>query len=94
MSWTLRPFLRYLLRLILSLTFEPVTEVMVKHVIMKYAPKTCSLDPIPTPLLLEILDCLLPSFTALINSSLSSGLFPQVFKSAVSLVAKIETRKR
>ena len=40
-------------------------------------------DPIPTPLLLEILDCLLPSLTALINSSLSSGLFPQVFKSAV-----------
>ena len=64
-------------------TFEPVTEVMVKHVIMKSAPKTCSLDPIPTPLLLEILDCLLPSLTALINSSLSSGLFPQVFKSAV-----------
>ena len=56
---------------------------MVKHVIMKSAPKTCSLDPIPTPLLLEILDCLLPSLTALINSSLSSGLFPQVFKSAV-----------
>ena len=64
-------------------TFEPVTEVMVKHVIMKSAPKTCYLDPIPTPLLLEILDCLLPSLTALINSSLSSGLFPQVFKSAV-----------
>ena len=58
---------------------------MVKHVIMKSAPKTCSLDPIPTPLLLEILDCLLLSLTALINnySSLSSGLFPQVFKSAV-----------
>ena len=68
-------------------TFEPVTEVMVKHVsshvIMKSAHKTCSLDPIPTPLLLAILDCLLPSLTALINSSLSSGLFPQVFKSAV-----------
>ena len=61
--------------------FEPVTEVMVKHVIMKSAPKTCSLDP--TPHLLEILDCLLPSLTALINSSLSYGLFPQGFKSAV-----------
>ena len=64
-------------------TFEPVTEAMVKLVITKSAPKTCSLDPIPTPLLLEILDCLLPSLTALINSSLSSGLFPQAFKSAV-----------
>ena len=64
-------------------TFEPVTEEMVKHVIMKSASNTCSLDSIPTPLLLEILDCLLPSLTALIKSSLSSGLFPQVFKSAV-----------
>ena len=64
--------------------FEPVTEAMVKLVITKSAPKTCSLDPIPTPLLLEILDCLLPSLTALINSSLSSGLFPQAFKSAVT----------
>ena len=64
-------------------TFEPVTEAMVKLVITKSAPKTCSLDPIPTPLLLEILDCLLPSLTALINSSLSSGLFSQAFKSAV-----------
>ena len=45
-------------------TFEPVTEAMVKLVITKSAPKTCSLDPIPTPLLLEILDCLLPSLTA------------------------------
>ena len=64
-------------------TFEPVTEAMVKLVITKSAPKTCSLDPMPTPLLLEILDCLLPSLTALINSSLSSGLFPQAFKSAI-----------
>ena len=64
-------------------TFEPVTKIMVKHVIMTSAPKTCSLDPIPTPLPLELLDdCILPSLTALINSSLSSGLFPQIFKSA------------
>ena len=64
-------------------TFEPVTEAMVKLVITKSAPKTCSLDPITTPLLLEILHCLLPSLTALINASLSSGIFPQAFKSAV-----------
>ena len=64
-------------------TCEPVTEAMVTLVITKSGPKTCSLDTIPTALLLEILDCLLPSLTALINSSLSSGLFPQAFKSAV-----------
>ena len=73
-------WIRGLLRLILWSTFEPVSEPMVKHVIMTSAPKTCSLDPIPTPLLLELLDCLLSSPTALINSSIRSGLFHQVFK--------------
>ena len=56
---------------------------MVKLVITKSATKTCYLNPIPTPLLLEILDGLLPSLTALTNSPLSSGLFHQAFKSAV-----------
>ena len=64
-------------------TFQPVSEATVKDVIMKSSPKTCSLDPIPTPLLLESLDALLPSLTAIINSSLSSGTFPQVFKTAL-----------
>ena len=39
------------------------------------APETCSLDPIQTLLLLELLYRLLASLTALINSSLRSGLF-------------------
>ena len=72
-------------------TFEPVTEAMVKLVITKSAPKTCSLDPIPTPLLLEILDCLLPSLTALINSSLSSGLFPPSFQKCCHLSSSQKT---
>ena len=46
-------------------------------------PKTSQLDLIPTPLLVECLDPLLPSLTALVNSSLSSGVFPQVFKIAL-----------
>ena len=46
-------------------TFVPVTEAMVKHVIMKI----CSLGPIPTPILLELLDCLLSPLTALSHSS-------------------------
>ena len=63
-------------------TFEPVTELMATHVIMKSAPKTCPL-PIATTLLFELLDCILPSLTVLINVPLSSGLFRKVFKSAV-----------
>ena len=46
-------------------------------------PQTCQLDPIPNALAVDCLDTLLPSFTALINSSLSSGVFPHVFKTAL-----------
>ena len=64
-------------------TFQPVSESDVKKCILQSAPKTCDLDPIPTPLLIECLDSLLPSLTALFNSSLSSGVFPQTFKTAI-----------
>ena len=64
-------------------TFKPVSESVVKNLILKAAPKTGQLDPIPTPLLVEYLDTLLPSLTALVNSSLSSGVFPEVFKTAL-----------
>ena len=57
--------------------FQPVTESEVKSVIIKSAPKSCPLDPIPTQLLIECIDVLLPPLTALFNSSLSSGVFPQ-----------------
>ena len=59
----------------------PVSESVVKNLILKSTPKT--FDPIPTPLLLECLNNLFPSLTALVNFSLSSGVFPEVFKTAL-----------
>ena len=47
------------------------------------APKSYDLDPIPSKLLIECLDSNLPSLTDLFNSSLTSGIFPQCFKSAL-----------
>ena len=72
-------------------TFKPVSESVVRNLILKSAPKPCQLDPIPTPLVVECLDTLLPSLTALVNSSLSSGVFPEVLKTAlvISLFKKI-----
>ena len=64
-------------------SFQPVTPEAVRSIIIKSSPKTCNLDPIPTPLLIECLDSLLPSVTALVNSSLSSGIFPNACKSAL-----------
>ena len=34
-------------------TFKPVSESVVKNLILKSAAKSCQLDPIPTPLLVE-----------------------------------------
>ena len=42
-----------------------------------------TIDPIPSKLLIECLDSILPSLTDLFNSSLASGIFPQCFKSAL-----------
>ena len=64
-------------------TFKPVSESFIKNLILKSALKTCQLDPIPTPQLVECLNTLLPSLTALVNSSLSSGILPEVFKTAL-----------
>ena len=43
----------------------------------------CIIDPLPTPLFLECLDVLLPYITSVFNSSLTSGVFPTIFKSAI-----------
>ena len=64
-------------------SFEKVSQITVKECILNSAPKSCELDPIPSKLLLECLDSILPSLTDLFNSSLASGIFPQCFKSAL-----------
>ena len=52
-------------------------------IISKTPTKSCSLDSIPTWLLKENIDVLLPSITCLINCSLSTGVMPTQYKSAV-----------
>ena len=64
-------------------SFEKVSQLKVKECILNSAPKSCELDPIPSKLLIECLDSILPSRTDLFNSSLASGIFPQCFKSAL-----------
>ena len=60
-----------------------MSQSTVKECILNSAPKSCELDPIPSKLLIECLDSILPSLTDLFNSSLASGIFPQCFKSAL-----------
>ena len=63
--------------------FHPMSESIVREVLNKTAIKTCELDPLPSSLLAELIEELLPSFTSVIKDSLLTGCFPSVFKSAV-----------
>ena len=64
-------------------TFKPVTEDDVRKCINESPTKSCLLDPLPTFLLRDCLDILLPSIIKLVNYSLSDGSFPSAFKRAV-----------
>ena len=72
-------------------SFEKVSQLTVKECILNSAPKSCELDPIPSKLLMECLDSILPSLTDLFNSYLASVIIPQCFKSA--LVTPILTKR-
>ena len=63
--------------------FQIVTEDFVKTVVQKMPPKSCDLDPIPTPVLYDCLDEIVPIVTSIISKSLSSGIIPQCFKHAL-----------
>ena len=64
------------------LKFEPTTENEVMMLIRRLPNKQCSLDPIPTWLLKEVLDVIVPYLTVLFNSSLTTGIVPDGFKLA------------
>ena len=53
--------------------FKPLSEADILALIRKSSKKTCNLDPIPTKLVVELLDPLLPVITKMINSSLLGG---------------------
>ena len=56
--------------------FRVYTIDEVRQVIMSSPTKSCELDPIPTFLLKELLNTLLPIVTAMCNASLKEGLLP------------------
>ena len=64
-------------------TFTPLTEQFVSEILQKTVPISCDLDPIPTELLYENLDVLLPTITNIISTSLASGFVPPDFKTAI-----------
>ena len=63
-----------------------------KKLIMSSATKSCRLDPIPTWLLKENLDHVLPLLTSIVNQSLSTGTFPKGAHSAIIKTTFEETQ--
>ena len=63
--------------------FTQVTQDEIGKIISKSPTKSCLLDPLPTFLIKECIDILLPSITKLVNCSLREGLVPDWFKKAV-----------
>ena len=57
-------------------SFQPITTNYLHSVVTKCAPKSCELDPIPTSLLLECLNTVLPTMTSINNDSFKSVVFP------------------
>jgi Reverse transcriptase (RNA-dependent DNA polymerase)/Endonuclease-reverse transcriptase len=62
-------------------TFQPATYEEVSSLISHSSDTYCDLDPIPTSLLKFCKSALIPTITNIINLSISSGIFPDQFKS-------------
>src|SRR5207244_12730545 len=63
--------------------FAPATLDEVRRAITSSSNATCPLDPISTHLLKSCFDSLILPITNIINLSLSNGIFPDTFKSAI-----------
>ena len=64
-------------------TFKMVTEEEVEELVISTANKSCELDILPTWLLKDNLDAVLPILTSIINCSLSTSHVPADFKKAL-----------
>ena len=63
--------------------FETLSEQQVLKIINNANTTTCELDPIPTILLKECIDVLLPVITRIVNLSLTESTMPAVYKKAI-----------
>jgi hypothetical protein len=63
-------------------SFNKLDMKDVRELIAESSKKSCSLDPMPTSLVLECSDVLLPSITRMINLSLEVGTLPDPWKLA------------
>ncbi len=63
--------------------FLPVSESAISALVKSSKRSSSPADPIPVPLLCNIIDSVCPAITVAINSSLVNGIVPDAFKSAI-----------
>jgi hypothetical protein len=63
--------------------FRSVTNEDLLDVIRKCPDKSCALDPMPTWLVKQHIDIVLPTLCRIVNTSLLSGVFPDVLHKAI-----------
>ena len=63
--------------------FRSLLCIEVKSIILASSPKSCLLDPIPTQLLFQNIECVIDAITTIVNDSLISGVMPVCFKKAI-----------
>jgi hypothetical protein len=63
--------------------FEPATEEEIRKIINNSSSATCLLDPIPTWVIKENADILVPVITKIVNLSLATGEVPKSMKIAI-----------
>src|SRR6218665_739881 len=68
-------------------TVTPVTSAELRRIILESPPKSCELDPLPTSLLQEFVDVLLPFLTVLCNRSIQDGILPASQKRSILVPA-------
>ena len=56
--------------------FEPISSEGIKKLVLNAPNKTCDNDPIPTKIVKDCINELLPTISNMVNLSLSSGHFP------------------
>lgn len=67
--------------------FKPVDDQFVERLIRASPAKSCDLDPLPTCILKEFLDVLLPFLTRMCNASITEGCLPSSQKEAIVIPA-------
>lgn len=63
--------------------FQRTSPEKIKEIILSFPNKSSVLDPIPTDMVKDCIDDLLPAISSMVNSSLLDGYFPSIWKEAL-----------